>query len=301
MRMKNNGFTAYEPPTLISDINGEIVFVNSKASNLLYPIKVGDSVTKYVDLDYIKKISLLENRVDVVVPKNCNFERLVVKSVGTGITKTVELTFLHAENDVADINDDKRLFATYSEVIGANVVGNVMLKQFVESIVECIHADFRFAYRKFGAEKAEEGAVLYTNFSHLCAIAVSAIITLNEIEYRNPIEISVKEVLGEFVLEMSVRKNTFAEAKGLYELTELFPRVAMRLMYVTALCDNDGISYDFCVKPNRVSATFVISNMINETGRFAYSFLGSEQNAYISHIIDLLLPMTNDIIEEERE
>jgi len=300
MRFKDKGMASDEPPMLISDINGKIIFINNRATSCLYPIKAGDSVSKYVDLDYIKKISLLDKRMDVVVPKNCKYQKLVVKTVGMGLSKTVELSFVHTDPEfTTDILDDKRLFATYSEVIGTEIMGKVRLEELVKLIVNCMHADLRFAYRKFEIEETQSASDLYTNFSHLCALAVETIIMLNEIECRNPIEISVREQMGEYVLKISMRKNTFVEAEGLYELTELFPKAAMRLMYVASLCDNDGIKYSFSVKPNKITASFIISEMINETGKFSFSTFGADEMAYVSYLINIF--SSNGIAEEEQE
>ncbi len=300
MRIKDKGLASNEPPMLISDLNGNIIFANSKALAYLYPLKVGDSVSKYVDLDYIKKISLFDKRMDVLVPKNCKFKKVVVKTIGVGLTKTIELSFMHYEGEGStDIMDDKRLFATYAEVIGGEVVGSVKLENFVHMMVDCMKADLRFAYRRFEIEEAEDSSDLYTNFYHLCALAVGTTIMLNEIECRNPIEISVNEMMGEHILKISVRKNTFSEAEGLHEFTELFPHVAMRLMYIASLCDNDGIRYKFSVRPNRITTSFVISNMINSTGKFSYSSFGADPKAYVAYFINMFSP--NDTKVEEQE
>ena len=297
MRLKDNCFSS-EPPTIVADVDGNVIFANSKATNMLYPVKTGDSISKFVDIDYIKKISLFEKRIDVLVPENCELERVVVKTVGTGITKTIELMFLHVDSD-NDIIDDKRLFATYAEVIGANVTGVVMLERFLERIIGCMHADFRFAYRRLNAMAGGGENRLYTNFSHLCSLTVCAIIALNEIEYRNPIEISVYEMLGEYVLEMSVKKATFLDAQGLYDLSLHFPRATMRMVYVSSICEEDGIKYDFSVSPNKITYTFVISNMVNETGKFAYSPFGDDEERYIAHLIDMFMPINRAIEEQE--
>lgn len=300
MRIKGKSMGSNEPPILISDLNGNIIYVNKKASHFLYPVKSGDSISKYVDLDYIKKISLFDKRIDVIVPKNCKFEKAVVKVIGTGVTKTVEVCFMNGNaDDATDLMEDKKLFATYAEVIGSDVSGAVKLNDFAHKIVDCMHADLRFAYRKFNINEAEGDPELYANFNHLSAIAVGVIIALNEIEYRNPIEISIEEMLGEYVMKISVPSNTFTEAEGLHEISELYPRIAMRLMYITSLCDNDEIKYSFSVRPNKITSSFVVTELINKTGKFSFSTFGSDQMAFISYIINIFSP--SDKGEEGQE
>ena len=300
MKMIDKARGKKEPPNIISDLNGNIIYVNNEASSKLYPVKTGDSVSKYVSLDYIKKLSMLDNRIDVVSPDNCKFKKMVIRTVGKGVTKTIELTFFHTDTvDTTEIMDDKKLFATFSEIMGTDIKEKVRLDEFIYRIVDCMHANLRFAYRKFNVIESGEIPILYTNFSHLSAIAIGTIIALNEIEYKNPIEISIIHFLGQYQLKILVPKNTFFSTGGLCEVCELYPRIAMRLMYIASLCENDGIKFDIEVKPNCVFATFVINNMINETGKFSQSIFGTDQVTYISHIIDLFTP--NDTTKEEIE
>ena len=117
MRINDNNFKRGDVPTIITDLNGTIVHLNNRAITDLYPIKVGDSVSKFVELDHIKKLSVFSGKIDVVVPKTSKYEKLIIKSVGTGATRTIELYFVHSEkDDINEIERDKRFFSTYREV-----------------------------------------------------------------------------------------------------------------------------------------------------------------------------------------
>ena len=50
MRIKGKSMGSNEPPILISDLNGNIIYVNKKASHFLYPVKSGDSISKYANI-----------------------------------------------------------------------------------------------------------------------------------------------------------------------------------------------------------------------------------------------------------
>ena len=302
MRINDNNFKRGDVPTIITDLNGTIVHLNNRAITDLYPIKVGDSVSKFVELDHIKKLSVFSGKIDVVVPKTSKYEKLIIKSVGTGATRTIELYFVHSEkDDINEIERDKRFFSTYREVSSIEMNQSVKLNDFTRQIVDNLHADLRFAYRKFNIVKTEENENMYANYARLSAIVVGFIVALNEIEYRNPIELSIERVMNEYSLNISVATNTFKNAEGLHDIAELYPRIAMRLLYIASLCDDDGIRYKFRVKPNSVSGNFIISEAVNKTGKFSCAS-GFSQSAFISYILDIFSKASsNDTSKEELE
>ena len=303
MRIKNDGLRKGELPTIISDLNGNIIYVNSRAATSLYPIKVGDSVSKFVDLDYIRKISIFENKIDIVSPRNTKYEKLVIRTVGSGMTKTIELYFANSEKDGLDeLEKEKRFFSTYGEIVSVEANESVELNNFITRVVDYMHSDLRFAYRKFNIVDTENKECLFANYAHLSVIAVGTIIALNEIEYRNPMELSIENINSEYSLNISVPTNTFVNAEGLSDLAELYPRIAMRLIYLTSLCEDNDIKYKFTVKPNRVTANYIITEHLNKTGKFGYATFGMDQLAFVSYIMDIFSPDdTNDTSKEEQE
>lgn len=290
----------HEPPTVVADLNGKIIYINPKAKTFLNPVKLGANISKYLGLDYVRKLSMMECGIDSVVPARCNFQKAVVKICGSGATKTVELSFFHtdSENEENRIND-KRLFASYSEIIASEIAGAVKLNDIVESIVSSLKTDLRFAYRHFELIKYENDTTLYANTKRLSSIIIGTIILLNELEYKNPIKISIDKILDTFVLNMSVNSNTFKSGEGLHDMAELFPRVAMRLSYIAFLCENEEVSYNFCVKPNSISASFEISDMVNDTGIFKYAPFAIGEREFVSYIASLFA--YNSYVEQNDE
>ena len=65
MRRKGN-MGRQEPPTIVADLNGNVIYLNNRAKTDLYPIKIGNSISKYVDLNYIRKLSVFDNRIDEI-------------------------------------------------------------------------------------------------------------------------------------------------------------------------------------------------------------------------------------------
>lgn len=292
-----------DPPVIITDLNGEIIHMNSSAQTNLKPLRVGKNISSILELDYVRKISMLDNRIDVTSPKDDRYNKAVVKVMGAGATKTIEITLLNYTNiSESDEINDKKLLSTYSEIVENNIKSAIKLNNFIESTVDCLKSDLRFAYRNFEIVKNSYDQELYTYFSHLSTIAVGTVVILNEIEYRKPIKISVDNVFGEYVLNISVEAVTFQESEGLYNFCELFPKLSMRSTYVASLCDNDGIKYRFSVKPSNINISFVITEMINETGKFSCTPFGLEEGSFVAYILGLFsYKNVSDTTEEEQE
>lgn len=291
--------------TLITDLNGKIIFMNKPAISKLKTIKVGDDISKIIDIDYVRKVTMLENWMDIVVPKISQFNRAVIKVSGKSVSKLLEVYLINDESLTEDdLLNDKRLFATYHEIIGTNITRKIKLNDFLELIAACIKEDMRFSYRKIHVNKTEENPELYINFAHLSTIVTGVIIAINEIDYRNPIELSLENLFGEYVLHISVEANTFYEAQSIAELSELYPKIAMRLVYITSLCKSDDIEYKIFLKNKKVTASFIVSDMINETGRFSFYPFTTEDKSIVAYVFSLFAyasnnqPSEQDLIKE---
>ena len=199
--------------------------------------------------------------------------------------------------------DDKRIFASFGDVIGKEVFGTVKLADFATKLVECLKNDIRFAYRKFEVECGNEHDEMYANFAHLSVLAVATVIALNEIDYRSPIKIQVNKILNSYILDISVKSNTFIEKDGVYAMCKTYPNIAMRLMYITSLCESDDISYEMRIKPNGVKFRYVINEMVNDTGRFSAPIFATSIMDVLAYALDIFAAKIEpiDTSEEEQE
>lgn len=293
-----------EPATIIAQINGKIIHMNIEAQRALTTVHMGNSISRIIDCDYINKMSLFNRRIDVVVPKNCNFEKAVVRILGTGVTKTVEIRLFNSDTyEESEQLDDKRIFASFSDVIGKEVFGTVKLTDFASKLVECLKNDLRFAYRKFEVECGNDCDELYANFAHLSVLAVATVIVLNEVDYRSPIKIRVNKILNSYILDMSVKSNTFIDKEGVYAMCQTYPNIAMRLMYIASLCESDDISYEMKIKPNGVNIRYVINEMVNDTGRFSAPTFATSIMDIFAYALDIFAgePKPIDTSEAEQE
>ncbi|MBO4983264.1 MAG: hypothetical protein J6D23_04335 [Clostridia bacterium] len=286
-------------PTLITDLSGKILYIDETAKKEMFPANIGDSILKFLSPDLIRKASIL-GRMNITSPENCKYERAIVKVVGQGVTKTLEVSFFHANAD--NIEKDIKLFSSYDEIVARESVEPVELNDLVTEIVDYIKKDLRFSYKNFEIIITESESRLYADFDKLCAIVIGTITVYNEIDYRADITISIIKEDNDYILSVSLHKIMFEAINGPHELSMLNPHVATRIEYLNSLCQESKIEYKLSSKPDGIYAEFVITNSVNDTGKFAQKSTIVSKDAFISYIMSLFIyEDINDTTEEEQE
>ena len=277
-----------EPPIIITDVNGTIIRMNITARNEIPCISCGESIDSLIDVEYLKKLSMFNNRMDMTKPKLDIYKRAIVRVLGSGVTKTVEITMCYEATEGEDEIADKRLFAGYSQVAENEVIRKVNLEELAKKLVDVMQKDVRFAYRTFNVCSFADDAEIGVNFSHMSAIVALAIVTLNEIEYRKPINIVVDRILGDCALTVSVDASTFKNADGIHQFNRLYPRTAARMSYLAALCEKDEIKYDVKVSPNNAKIRFVLDN-VDSKGKLMSYTIGQNEESYIASLLGMFV------------
>ena len=291
-----------EPPTILADLGGNIIHLNEEAERTIIGVQKGDNLSRFIDADYISKMTLYNKRMDVVVPKECDYEKAVIKILGSGVLKNVELCFFSAKEYSKDeLANDKRLFASYNDIVSRKINGKIKLDDFAVQVVEVLSRDLRFAYRAFEITNRNECGEICTNFVHLSVIAVATIVALNEINCVNPIRIELNRLYDKLIIEISVAENTFVDITGIYALEEAYPHIAMRLMYISSLCQADDIQLDVNIKPNKVGMKFVLDDKIGETGIISAPVFISDIQDASAYALELFASLYTEISEETEE
>lgn len=288
MDLKINKKLNEDIPTLVADINGTIIHMNSKATTALRTLKVGDNVSKLIDLNYVRKTTMFENTIDVALTSMGELKKAVVKVNMTGATRLLEISlYKGGGTEEAELLNDKRLFSSYSGIISKNDYKALNLSDFVSEIITAMKDDLRFSYRSFELECFDESIELSLRPDHISTLIVGIIVSLNEIEYRSPIKISIKKFNGGCILSISTKSSTFKSANGIYEISELYPNLAMRLAYLASVCENDGLEYKMSVSPSEIKASIELSSVVKDNSVFRYAPYETELKDFVSYVTSL--------------
>ena len=247
-------------PMVIADLNDKIIYVSNRAKQTMCGIDVGDSIAPFIGSNRISKMALLNKRIEMVAPENCDFECAAIKILGHGVNKSAEITFFKIEEyDSEDFYEDTRLFASFGETLSKRINGRVRAEDFVAQIIEAVQNDLRFAYRRFEVSNfVEEDNGLYTNLAQLSVIVTATIVTLNELNCRRPIKIITSKIDESYIFDISISDNIFFEGNGFDALEAAYPHIAMKLVYVSSLCEMVGICSEVTVKPNSVKVRYIV-------------------------------------------
>lgn len=297
MNLKNS--SKKTPPSLVANMDGDIIFIDKSLISSLEGPRIGDNINDYL----LENYTIRQDSIEVIKTKNLPYNTAILQVVGQGLLRTIQMQLWNmGEVDQENELCDKRLLESYHLITSNTVCTSMDINSFVDSVIGNMKADIRYSYRKFEISKSEESVKINGNFLRLSAIVVGIISILNEIEYKNPIKIRVEQVLGECVLKFSVPSNTFVHAQGVLALAELSPRVAMRLAYVTALCDSDEFNYDVNIMPNEIYVSLVLRRTESQTGRIFASVFDTTEKNMVSYAMDLFnYNLFSDIEGEEQE
>lgn len=299
MRIKKSNDLAL----VISDLNGRILHVNHEMNIKIRSLKAGDSISKIVDLDYVRKITMFDNIITVVKPIISIFTRAVIRVIGKGTGKTLEIYFFDNPqfNDESLINEVK-LLSSYSEIVSNQTKKSVKIDELLRQLVQTMKDDIRLAYRKFEIEECDISPELYVNFAHLCTIITGAVIVVNEIEYKNPIRLSLEKDFDQWVIKISVTTSGINEkASGIYGASLSYPRLAMKLTYIESLCRENEMDFSFVVESSSVTSCIGISSLLSENDTFRFDPFNLDASAYIKRAIEIFLPEISDTEEAGQE
>lgn len=229
-------------PTIVANTSGELIYMNDKAFAALPSVKVGDRVSKIIDMDSLKKISMYDDKTEVVNTKIKPYGKAVVKVVGKGVFKSIEI-FLENDKNINKMFGDKNALYTFSEAINDNSGENVKILDFINTISDRISYKKGYSYRKLNATFTSNDE-FYTTKSRLELILVSVAFILNEINYVDPIDVYARKEKEFLYISLSVPTDEFGDAD--FDIAEervcaLFPQIVTRTSFVDSICEECGI------------------------------------------------------------
>ena len=294
---------ATEAPLIVADVNGKILFMNDGAFAVLRSAKIGDNISKLktFDTEFVQKLTMYENKTEIVPSGVYGYKTAVVRVVGAGLSKLLEIRLYNDESiNIENLNKDKKLFASYFNIANDDVIMKLDLNKYIEEVVRELKSDFRFEYRKIEITGTEE-LELSTYSEHLSALVIASIVILNEINYKNTIRIATERILDKVSLSLSVEADTASNCIGERAITELYPGITLRLAYLSTLCRDDDTQVDFRIENNEFKISFKFDDISSDKTNLRFTSRLSIAD-FVSYVVSLFA--YNDMIttgEEEQE
>lgn len=201
------------------------------------------------------------------------------------------------EEFVEEQNLDE-VFSTIDEVLSLNVMKNINIKSYFDSTIKTLLEDLRFQYRIFRLIAFETGE-FYGFADRISIINLAILSIINDIEYRNPIDILIEKGDNSYKIsyEVIVKEKTVLDWKG---ATELYPKVEGIASYIKCVCNQDGNVCQMSISERKLRIELVINAQPTIGASLACDPFGNNEKELISKYIDVFFkPIENTDIEEE--
>lgn len=268
-------------PAFIVNSSGKLTYMNEKAFDTFPSIKVGDDISNIVDIDYIKKLSMYTNKMDVIKTKVNTYGRAAVRVTGGGIYKAVHIYLENSNDSEEDFADDKKMFFAFNDAIKRTDRTEINVLEFLYSIVENINCRKGYSYKKF-AISANADDVVFAERPRLEALIISSVFILNEVNYIDVISMSAKKIGTTLEFSLSVKSDAFGK-DSIADAEEImiseFPETMSRIELVNAICDESKVDYSVSYSGTEMIMTF----KIKENRKLSYKLYTSPEDMYMSN------------------
>ena len=218
----------------------------------------------------------------------------------TAETKTTKSEFTNGESMVLDEKND--VFSTIDTVLSLDTIKNIDIKSYFDSTIKVLLEDLRFHYRIFRLIAFEAGEFYgYTDRISIINLAILSLI--NDIEYRNPIDITIEKGEGSYKIsyEVMVKEKTITDWE---KSKELFPSVANIESYIRCVCNQDENVCKVSITQRKLKVELIINAQPLVNASLACDPFGNEERELITKYLDVFfkpIAIIDGEIEEESE
>ena len=284
MKLKSEYNNETAIPEIIIDISGKAIFCNQPAIDA-FKIRVGSDVSKLVDIDEIKKLSMFSNKIDVLKTFHSKYKEATVIIFGQGINKSIKLTFRKGyEKSPSDILQEKNILSVASSVAINQDKKTISINELSTDIKKTVveNGYFLNTYVKDDS--------FYHKESHLQALILCSIAMMNETSPKKPVDLYISKNGENLEVKIIVRIETMKEARGAQAVEAMLPWCSLRIALIDSICDKDNISYSIRVVERQFKIVYKIPELKAES-TLLRTFTISQSMLY--ELYTLLAPREN--------
>lgn len=240
MKIIKEKYNENESPSITVNANGEIVKINESAKKE-FKLEKKSNVSKLVDLDYIKKMSMFSKKVDVFPIKSQKYKEGILRSSGSGLHKTITISFeIGYDKTEQEANKEQKMLTTLTALDS-----NVICKEFncldeSKNILDALKQEKSTEH--IFVNNYSRNETFTCNLTSVQAVALCAIALANEVSPKRPVDFSIKRILHLMQIEVKVRVDTLKTARCVQDIESIYPFTALRFALLDSVCENDKIS-----------------------------------------------------------
>lgn len=273
MKIIKEKYNENESPSITVNTNGEIVKINESAKKE-FKLEKKSNISKLVDLDYIKKMSMFSKKVDIFPIKSKKYKEGILRSSGSGLYKTITISFeIGYDKTEQEANKEQEMLTTLTALDS-----NVICKEFncldeSKSILDALKQEKSTEH--IFVNNYSRNETFTCNLTAVQAIALCAIALANEVSPKRPVDFSIKRILHLMQIEVKVRVDTLKTASCVQDIESIYPFTALRFALLDSVCENDKISQSVQIVGRELILRFMFTENKGSTALHSAPFYTS--------------------------
>ena len=271
-----------EKPIIVTDIKGTIVYLNLQATYKL-KLKIGDDISSFIDANGIKKLTMYNERIEIVKTLNEEYNEAILHIFGEGINKRVTIMPKRNINSTEkSLKKSKDILSVANNVRLNKDVKSISLSDFCKNVRETVLSTNNYVNVYLNEES------IHQNESHLQALVLCSISMLNEINPHKPVDLYIRQKNNAFEFKIIVRVSEKRAIMGAQDIEAIYPQSGIRIALIDNICNRNDIEYSMNITDESLRIVFKIPEINKFDGALR---AGSINTSLWAEMYELLKPM----------
>ncbi len=242
---------------IITNVYGEILYVNNDAKKAFKTIKAGKDIGSLIDIDYLQKLSMFSEKTDVVPINHERYKEAKLTVFSKGYNKFIKITFFKGSKDKTndDWITDKRILAIFGEVGKITDKKDISLSDFCDAIKATVKKQYYYLNTYY------ENGEFYYSESLLQSLILNSVAMMHEIDPNKAVDLYLsrhEDCLKIKILSSIAISDT---AKNWQQIEKIFPCTALRISCMDEACEKNKIKNSAHINDKTLKIEFTIKEL----------------------------------------